>query len=289
MEQTLTLTARNYYSLMKPGIIFGNALTMVAGFALGSRGNLDLWLFLHTFLGLSLVIASASVFNNYIDRELDAKMERTANRPLVTGAILPKEALLFGLVLGGAGFFLLGSYVNLLAFLMALFGFSVYVFIYSLSKAHTVHATLIGSFAGAVPPVVGYVAVTNRFDLGALLLFLTLILWQMPHFFAIAIYRLEDYAQASIPVMPLKRGTVATKLSMYFYILAFIVSSSLLTLFDFTTLFYLITIGLVGLIWLSLCVQGFTCKNETLWARKMFFFSLVAIATMSIMVPIFVR
>lgn len=280
-----TFATKTYCLLTKPGIIFGNAITTAGGFALASRGHIDVWLFLVTLVGLSLVIASACVFNNYIDRNADEKMTRTQNRPLVKGLISARGAMAFAIVLGSIGTLLLAVFANLLAVLIALFGFFVYVILYSFSKYHSVHGTLIGSIAGAVPPVIGYCAVSNRLDAGAWILFAMIVLWQMPHFFAIAIYRLEDYAAASIPVLPIKKGMLTTKIQMLLYIIGFIGASSMLVAFGYLEYAYLIVVALLGLAWVGLCIKGFKCDNDRLWARTMFFFSLVVIMGLSIAIP----
>lgn len=282
---TFTFAAKTYYSLTKPGIIFGNAVTAAAGFALASRGHIDIGLFLITLFGLSLIIASACVFNNYIDRVADEKMVRTRNRPLVKGLISLNRAVAFAIFLGVLGTFSLAFFTNILATAIAVFGFFVYVILYSFSKYYSSHGTLIGSIAGAVPPVVGYCAVSNQVDLGAFLFFIMIVLWQMPHFYAIAIYRQEDYAAASIPVLPIKKGMRATKLQMLFYVLAFMLASFSLTVFHYTGYAYLIIAFFLGLIWLLLCIQGFKVDNDKLWARKMFIFSLVIITTLSCVIP----
>jgi len=192
----------NYYLLLKPGIIFGNLVTLAAGFLLASKGNVNFGLFAATVFGLSLVIASACVFNNYIDRFIDQNMERTKNRPLATGVIKVRDAILFGVLLGIAGNLTLLMYTNGLTVAVANVGFFVYVFLYSFLKSRTVYSTLIGSVSGAIPPVVGYCAVSNQFDFAAGILFMMMIFWQMPHFFAIALWHFDDYAKAGIPVLP---------------------------------------------------------------------------------------
>lgn len=281
----LTFAARSYYLLTKPGIIMGNAITAVGGFALASKGHIDVWLFLATLAGLSLVIASACVLNNYIDRAADEKMSRTKNRPLVKGIITLQKAKIFALFLGVVGTVILALYTNLLAAAVALFGFFVYVLLYTFAKYFSVHGTLIGSIAGAVPPVVGYCAVSNSLDAGALLLFAMIALWQMPHFYAIAIFRLDDYTAASIPVLPLVKGMLATKVQMLLYIIVFMAVSSMLAVLNYVGLPYLIVAVSAGLLWLGLCIKGFRSTNEKLWARQMFFFSLVVIMAISIAIP----
>lgn len=275
-----------YYYLAKPGIIRGNAITAIAGYFLAAGWQFNWQLFLAMLFGLSLIIASACVFNNYIDRDIDKLMERTKKRALVTNSISASSALIYGTLLGFIGALLLAVYTNTLTLLIALFGFFAYVVLYGYTKRHTVHGTVIGSISGAVPPVVGYSAVTNRLDTGALLLFLILVFWQMPHFYAIAIYRLKDYAAASIPVLPAVKSLRSTKFHIVLYILAFIAASVSLTLFNYTGMVYFIVTALLGLNWLRLSLQGFGAKNDELWARKVFQFSLVVITVLCIMIII---
>ena len=240
----------NYYLITKPGIILGNLITVAAGFLLASKGRIDFWLFFATLIGLAFIIASACVFNNYIDRQIDKKMERTKKRALVTGLISGRNAIAFAIFLGILGSLILLFNTNLLTVLVASVGFLVYVVLYSLWKCRTIYGTAIGSIAGAVPPVVGYCAVSNHFDVGALILFTMLVLWQMPHFFSIAMWHFDDYVAAEIPVLPVKKGMLRTKIHMVLYIVAFIFTAMLLTLFDYTGYVYLAvttTLGLHGL------------------------------------------
>lgn len=271
---------KTYTMLTKPGIILGNLVTTAAGFALASKGQFDYWLFLVTLIGLSLIIASAGVFNNYLDRAMDAKMMRTKDRALVTGAISCRNALLFATSLGVIGVWVMVQFTNFLTVFVALTGFFVYLVLYAFLKYHSFYGTLVGSVAGAVPPVVGYCAVSNHFDMGAFLLFMILVLWQMPHFFAIAMYRYSDYARASIPVLPVKKGIFVTKIHMILYIIAFTMTTLALTVLGYTGNLYFVVALLLGLTWLGLCLSGFNINNETLWARKMFIYSLVVIMTL---------
>ena len=287
---------KNYYYLTKPGIIYGNALTTAGGFllawrglpaeALAKAGHINFGLFLATLLGISLVVASACVFNNVIDRDIDAKMPRTQNRALVTGLISKNSAIVYGFILGLVGFEILWVFTSALATFIAFLGWFVYIFLYSPLKPRSVHATLIGSIAGAAPPVVGYSAVTNNFDAGAIILFLILVFWQMPHFYAIAIRRLNEYQTAGIPVLPAKKGIFLTKINMLLYITGFILAAATLSIFGYTGKIYLTAMLALGAIWLYLCMQGFRVKNDKLWARRMFLFSLVVIVLFCILIGI---
>ncbi len=280
---------KTYFSLTKPGIIFGNAITTAGGFALASSarggGHINFGLFLATLIGISFVVASACVFNNYIDREIDGMMARTKNRALVKGLVSGRNAIIYAISLVLVGVLVLALYTNLLAVGIALTGFFVYVVLYSIWKRRSIYGTIVGSISGAVPPVVGYVAVSNSFDAGAIILFSILVLWQMPHFYAIAIYRLDDYAAASIPVLPVKKGVHTAKMHILVYISAFIIAALMPTVFGYTGYAYFTVVGLLGLTWLGLAIKGFsTSNNDKLWARKMFFSSLIVITLLCIMI-----
>jgi protoheme IX farnesyltransferase len=255
----------NYAALTKPGIIAGNAITMAAGFACAAQGNL--WLFLQTLLAFSCVIASACVFNNYIDRHADKKMARTSARALSLEIVTEQKALKFALLLGLCGFAYLALIANGLATGAAACGFLIYVAVYSLLKYKSPYATWIGGVAGAAPPLVGYFAAGGGVDQTAYLLFLLVFFWQIPHFFAIALYRSGDYAAAGIPVLPLKRGAAATRLQMVVHIAAF------------TAVAYWLTASFIalslGLIWLVLCLRPM--KDAARFGRQLFLFSLAVI------------
>lgn len=277
---------KTYYSLTKPGIIRGNVITAAAGFFLASRGHVNFWLLGATLAGLSLVIASACVFNNYIDRDIDAKMSRTKQRALVRGQISNRHALIFARLLGVLGALILALYTNLLTFALAVTGFVFYVFVYGIWKRKSVHGTLVGSISGAIPPVVGYTAVTGHLDPAALILFLILVVWQMPHFYAIAIYRQPDYEAAGIPVMPIKQGIRRTKITMLVYTLAFIPVAASLTIFGYTGLMYLAIVLVLGLVWLVTCLRGLSTTNDQRWAQQMFKFSLIVLTALSVTIPL---
>lgn len=283
MIPAYTFAMRSYALLTKPGIMLGNAITVAGGFFLAAKGHVPFLLFLQTVMGLSLLIGSSCVLNNCIDRAADAKMARTKHRALATGTISVKQALVFALALGIVGSTLLFFFTNPLTLAVALFGFFVYVILYSFSKYYSMHGTLIGSVAGAVPPVVGYTAIQNQLDLGSWILFALLIVWQMPHFFAIAIFRQHDYAAASIPVLPLVKGIHSTKLQMLFYTAVFLFVAPLLAIFGYTGYGYLALAVLLSLGWIRLSLQGFGKDiNDLKWARKMFAYSLVVITSLSI-------
>lgn len=278
---------KQYLLVTKPGIIFGNLVSVIGGFFLASKGSLDLPLFLATITGVSLVIASGCAFNNYIDQDIDRMMERTKNRVLVQGLISPKVTLIYASVLGLIGVVLLDLVANRLAALLAVMGFVVYVGLYSLwLKRKSVYGTLIGSLSGAAPPVIGYCAVSNQFDMAALILLLIFSLWQMPHSYAIAIFRFKDYQSASIPVLPVKYGISVTKNHIFRYILAFAVATLMLTLSGYAGYSYFVVAALISAGWLAMALAGFKTTNDQMWAKKLFIFSIVAITTLSVMMSV---
>jgi len=144
--------------------------------------------------------------------------------------------------------------------------------------------TIVGSISGATPLVAGYVAVTDRIDAGAVLLFLIMVIWQMPHFYAIAIFRLKDYAAAGLPVLPVKKGARAAKISIIAYIGAYIVAATALTAFGYTGYTYALVMAGVGLAWLHKALGGLAAKDDAVWARKLFGFSLIVLLTFCAMI-----
>ncbi|WP_446935342.1 heme o synthase [Morganella morganii] len=278
---------KQYLQVTKPGIIFGNLISVVGGFLLASKGDIDYPLFIATLLGVSLVVASGCVFNNYIDRDIDSVMERTKNRPLVRGLIDPKISLVYASVLGIAGMVLLLVAANAVAMLIAVVGFVVYVGVYSLyMKRKSVYGTLVGSLSGAAPPVIGYCAVTGQFDTGALILLLIFSLWQMPHSYAIAIFRFKDYQAANIPVLPVIKGISVAKNHIILYIIAFMFATLMLAISGYAGYKYLIVAAAVSVWWLGMALSGYKTTNDRVWARKLFVFSIVAITSLSVMMSV---
>jgi protoheme IX farnesyltransferase len=283
----MTELIKNYLRVAKPAIVFGNLITAAGGFFLAARGQIDFGLLLPVVGGISLVVASGCVFNNLIDRSLDRKMVRTRNRVLARRLISPKTAFCYAALLGIGGTVLTQAAANMLSVAIVLTGFAVYVGVYSLYlKRHSVYGTLIGSLAGAAPPLAGYCAVSGRFDLGALILLSIFSLWQMPHCYAIAIFRRDDYAAAAIPVLPVKQAMPAVKKHILGYILAYIAATLMLAFGGYTGYSYLAVAAALGLFWLYLAWSGYKTTNERLWAKKLFVFSILNIFALSVMMSI---
>jgi protoheme IX farnesyltransferase len=270
---------KEYYRLAKPGIVYGNDLTAIGGFFLAAGAQLELRLLIEMLLGLSLVMASGCVFNNFLDRGLDQKMARTKNRALPQQLISARAALIFGSVLLLAGSGLL-ALTNWLTLSLGVFGWIMYVWVYGWAKRATIHGTLIGSISGAVPPIVGYCAVKGRLDEAAVFLFLILVAWQMPHFYAIALRRKDDYAAAGLPVLPVVRDLSTTRRMIIVYAIGFLLASLGLFAIGATKWTYLIAMVGIGLWWLQLAGRS-PSEDPGKWAKQIFGFSLVILMVFS--------
>jgi heme o synthase len=277
---------KTYYQLTKPGIIYGNLMFAAAGFLLAAKGHIQIWRLIAMLAGLGLVIGAACVFNNVIDRGIDSRMARTKKRALAAKTVLVRSALIYGTILGLAGFGLTVAYTNRLTTILEAAAFVIYVGVYAVAKRKTVEGTIIGSLAGSAPPVVGYCAVTNHLDSGALLLFLILTFWQMPHFYAIATYRIKDYAAAGLPVLTVKRGIKPAKYQIAGYIVGFIAACVMLSVFGYTGYSYLVVMLALGLAWLRLALKGFTASDDNKWAKQVFLFSLLITVCFSLLLAL---
>lgn len=275
---------RRYLTVTKPGIIMGNLISVAGGFLLASKGEIDYMLMAATLIGLSLVVASGCAINNCIDRDIDAKMQRTRSRVTVTGEMSVKAAFWHGIVLGVVGFALLAVYTNATAVFFAALGYVVYVGVYSLyMKRNSVYGTLVGSLSGAVPPVVGYCAVSGQFDAAAAILLVMFSLWQMPHSYAIAIFRFKDYEAANIPVLPVAEGIEKAKLHIVFYIALYAIVTMMLSIAGYTGIGFLAVACTTSFWWLLMALRGYRPDTDMIrWARQVFGFSILNITILSI-------
>jgi protoheme IX farnesyltransferase len=258
----------------------------MGGYFLAAKGQIEFLTLLSVLVGVGLVIAASCVFNNYIDRGIDAKMARTKNRALVMGSIPVANALVYATGLGVLGFTILWLFTNPLTVLVGLVGLIDYVFLYGITKRRTVYGTIVGSISGATPVVAGYTAVTNHLDLGALIIFLIMVCWQMPHFYAIAVRRLDDYKAAGLPVLPAVSGIQITKVNIVLYIIATLLALISLTMFGYTGYTYLAVMVAICLAWLRLAALGFKAKDDRKWAGKVFGFSLWVLLSFSVMISV---
>lgn len=219
---------RDYLLLTKPRIVI---LLLITGFAamwVAAGGPPPLGLSIVTMAGLAMSCGAANAINMWYDRDIDAVMKRTQRRPLPAGRLTPEQALRFGVVMGILSFLVLLT-VNLLTALLATAGLLFYVLVYTMwLKRSTVHNIVIGGAAGAAPPLVGWAAVTGTVDWAAVIMFLVVFIWTPPHFWALALFRGEDYARAGVPMLPVVRGERVTKWQILLYSLLLIPSGALL-------------------------------------------------------------
>lgn len=274
---------RQYLFLTKPGILFGNFVTTLGGIFLAAQGVTPISLILITLLATLLVVACGCVLNNIIDQDIDQKMQRTQNRALVRKTISIRNAYIFAALLGIAGLALLYFFVNLYAVFFASLGLFVYVILYSLwSKRANIHQTVIGSISGACPPAIGYTAIHNQFDTAGILLFIGYALWQMPHSWGIAIFRLDDYRQANIPILPVARSIQRTKIESLIYVILFTLCMNGLVLIGHNNWIYAVLLNLLCLYWIVLSIKGFSAEDDESWAKKYFLYSVKLITILSI-------
>ncbi len=198
-----------YVALTKPDVSFLVVLTTAAGYYLGARGPLDVLRMAHTIFGTTLIAAGASALNHYLERATDARMRRTASRPLPSGQLQPAEALWFGAGLAVTGALYLALASGALASVLGAATCASYLAAYTPLKKRTTLATLVGAFPGAVPPLIGWAAARGSLSLEAWLLYAIMFLWQFPHFMAIAWMYREDYARAGIRMLPVVDPTGA--------------------------------------------------------------------------------
>ena len=237
----------DYIELTKPRLVLMILITTAAGFYLGTHGTVNWMLFLHTLIGSGLTAAGVLGLNQYLERDVDSKMQRTQQRPLPAGRMHALEALLFCVFLTGSGMLYLTVFVNPLSgFIISLIVVS-YLFVYTPLKRKTALCTLIGAFPGALPPVVGWVAVQGTLSGSAWVLFAILFLWQLPHSLAIAYIYREDYASAGLKLLPVIHpdGT-STRHQIVINCLALFGVGLLPTLFNIAGGFYFFAALLIG-------------------------------------------
>jgi protoheme IX farnesyltransferase len=264
----------DYVSLAKPRIIPLLLITALGGMMMAERGWPSTGLVVLTLLGGALAAAGAGAINCWIDRDIDGEMLRTRHRPLPDGRIAPENALLFGIVLGLMAFVLLALWVNVLAATLAITGLLFYVFVYTLwLKRSTVQNIVIGGAAGAIPPVVGWAAVTHRVDLTAVYLFAVIFLWTPPHFWALALRLRGDYARAKVPMLPVVRGEAAARRQIVGYTLVLVAVTLAVVLTGVLGSIYLVGAALLGAGFIALAVVNLLARRQR-WSRVLFDYSI---------------
>ncbi|MBO0351329.1 heme o synthase [Phormidium pseudopriestleyi FRX01] len=219
-HETLLQVLKSYYQLTKPRIILLLLITTASGLWVAANGEVDPLLVLVTMAGGALAAASANTINCLYDRDIDYIMERTRHRPLPSGRVQPRDALIFAIALAVTSFTLLTVFANLLAALLAMSGIVFYVAIYThLLKRHSTQNIVIGGAAGAIPPLVGWAAVTGELSWAPWVMFAIIFLWTPPHFWALAMMIRDDYAAVNVPMLPVIKGDEETARQIWYYTL----------------------------------------------------------------------
>lgn len=265
---------KDMIALTKPRLLRLNVFAVAVGFWVASKWDISWLSLLLVIIGSTLVIASACVINNYWDRELDQKMERTKKRIEYINHLRPAFVLWYGVILGLAGFAVLYIWVNPLSGWLSLLGWFAYIVIYTMwLKRSSTWSTSLGGIAGAMPPVIGYCAVTNQIDMGAWLLFALLFLWQPPHFWSLGIRRVEEYRAAGFPLLPVVKGIKRTKFQMVPYVFLLLPAVFLLYYYDYVGLVFLIVSLLSSVAWFIHTLSGLKTKDDEKWAKINFLIS----------------
>ncbi|EKO3368172.1 heme o synthase [Vibrio fluvialis] len=274
---------KGYISITKPGIIIGNLISVAAGYFLAAKSEAaDVALLAYTLAGVAMVIASGCVVNNIFDRDIDLRMDRTRGRLLAQGEINVDHAFVYAIALLLGGTALLYRMANPLSTVVVLLGYVFYVFFYTMwYKRTSVYGTLVGSVSGAVPPLVGYLAVTNYISLEAVLLFALFCLWQMPHSYAIAMFRMQDYKTAGIPVLPVVSGIEKARKHMMAYVAAFNLVALALFLLGECGYEYLVIASAVCFMWTKVTFKPVTEDNYVEWSKTVFKVSLLVVMGIS--------
>ncbi len=278
--------AKDFFVLSKPIIVLLLLVTTYSGLVAGSRAFPSASLTFYTLLGGTLAASGSSALNQYIDRELDKNMQRTAKRPLADGRLTAAEGLSYGLALSLISYYVMAGFVNFLSALLSLAGIFYYVIFYSVMlKKATVQNIVIGGGAGAIPPMVGWAAATGHLSLAPLLLFAIVFFWTPPHFWALAIVRMKDYARAGVPMMPVVQGEEKTRRHILVYTIELVVVTLLLPLFNLAGTVYLISALVLGGFLLYAAWRVFTVGgNKVAWTMYRWSSMYLAFIFLAIMV-----
>jgi protoheme IX farnesyltransferase len=270
--------AADYVRLTKPRIISLLLVTTVCAMLVAAQGWPDGWVLLWTTIGGYLAAGGANAINQYVDRDIDARMARTSQRPVVAGRVSPRSALAFGIALGAISALMLGALVNWLAAGLAVLGLLLYVFLYTIwLKRTTTHNIVIGGAAGAVPPLVGWAAVTGGLSLEALMMFAIVFFWTPPHFWALALILRPDYEAAGVPMLPNVRGEAETGRQILLWTLVLVGVSLLPAAAGLAGPLYLAAAGVLGAGFIALALR-LGRRPDTARARTTFSYSMLYLA-----------
>jgi protoheme IX farnesyltransferase len=265
---------RDFVALAKPRITTIVVLTTAGGLFLAPvRPSAQTTL--SALIGVALIVAGANALNMVLERDVDRHMARTRNRPLPKGRLTMRQALIFGIVASVVAVPILALGVNALTALLAVLANVIYVLAYTPLKQRSHLALEVGAIPGAIPPLLGWTAATNRIDGGGLVLFAILFFWQLPHFHAIALFRREDYARAGLLVLPNTRGEDATKHVIVRYLAVLLAASLLLFPLGVAHRVYLFSAAALGAVFFAWGCWGLRTANCNRWARSLFAVSLL--------------
>ena len=287
-RQTSWQVIQNYVQLTKPRIILLLLITTVAGMEMAAKGHVDSWLLLITLVSGTCAAGAANTMNCLYDRDIDFAMERTRHRPLPSGRIQPDHALLFAIALTLISFTLLAVFANLLSASLAMVGILVYVLVYThwLKRHHSLNIVL-GGAAGAIPPLVGWAAVTGDLSWAAWCLFAIVFLWTPPHFWALAMMIQDDYAKVSVPMLPVVAGNETTTRQIFAYTLILIPVTLLLTYpLHVTNWLYPVFAILLGGIFVHKAWLLMQSPSSLELARSLFKYSIIYMMLLSVAIVI---
>jgi heme o synthase len=274
----ISAVVKTYLELTKLRIVLLLCFTTVTAMVIAANGFPSAELLIPTLIGGAFAAAGASAINQYIDRDMDAKMTRTARRPIPSGRIAPVNALLFGLSLVAWSVLVIGVFVNWLAALLAFVGAIYYVVVYTiLLKRNTVLNILIGGGAGAIPVLVGWSAVTGTLSFEAFLLFAIVFYWTPPHSWALALLVNNDYARAEVPMMPVARGEHTTRVQILLYSVQLVLISLLPAMFGTLSTIYLLGAVVLGLGLLRMSIKLIQIADKAM-ARSTYKYSTAYLA-----------
>jgi heme o synthase len=273
-----TQRLRAFYALTKPRVVSLIVFTAVIGMFLATPGVVPLQILLAGTVGIAFVAGAAAAINCLVEQKIDAVMKRTQWRPLPQGELTAAQTLVFAGVLGGAGLWLLLQFVNALTMWLTLATFVGYAVIYTvILKPATPQNIVIGGASGAMPPVLGWAAVTGQVTIEPLLLFLIIFAWTPPHFWALALYRTEDYARAGVPMLPVTHGKAYTRLQVLLYTLILFAVSLLPYVIRMSGALYLGSALVLGGIFLGYALRIYFAYSDAV-AQKTFRYSIAYLA-----------
>ncbi|HUB93131.1 MAG TPA: heme o synthase [Verrucomicrobiae bacterium] len=272
---------RKYYAALKPERTYANVMTTGAGFLLACKWHIHWGLLVATIAGTTAVVMSACGVNNCTDRGIDARMPRTKRRATVTGDVPIRRLAILSIVLGIVGFGILIWWVNWLVVLLGAVGYLDYVVLYGWTKRTTPWSTWVGTVSGAVPIAAGYVAVSDRLDTTALALALVMLFWQMPHFYAIGIFRRKDYKSGGLPIWPVRYGVKNTQVWIIICTILYLYAVLWLAVVGSLGFIFGLVMGMMGVYWIGRGLRGFRSQDPEKWARGMFGLSLVVLLVLA--------